>query len=432
LLTTNLLDDDVKRYCEGVRQRINYRSLFLSPAHSVTTQIVIPSLSSATEAIMREGQASELEGPNMDQQRRRLLQMGVASIEEAIFPQRGKTGIFAISPAATSRFLTSIHGDLARLQDDLYAIWDHYITSTAHNHISDIWIAIQELEEFEKQMRGDLQRQVLELLFGYYLIASAIFRDLRKYKMALFCADQGVKIAVSMNNASMYASALSERGYSNARLGMYGTINALGRFELNTAKIRDSVADTQEALKFGSPVVKALVALELSRTMGLLQQSEKERMAAISIGDQAGQWIDQEDAGDIYSQMLLKHSRVNQGRMYLEQAIAYNVIGDSDTAMSKLEDLARLQMEKGIPKNQARRNVWTTIVQAEVHMGRKEFDQAAVLATDALQRCNGIKSVSNISIITDIYSRLLQGSAYNHPTTIELGNALKLISIPQA
>src|SRR5258708_10054859 len=70
-------------------------------------------------------------------------------------------------------------------------------------------------------------------------------------------------------------------------------------------------------------------------------------------------------------------------------------------------------------------NAWATIVQAENAMESRAFDQAAILAGQALHLCHDIRSVSNRVIIMDIYSRLCQGTAHNHPTVTELGETVR-------
>ncbi len=414
LLAANPDDEEIERYGKTMRQHISRRSLFASSLLSAPT----------TSLVSQENyEALSLQGLDMDQQRRQLLQAGALSMEELLIP---RSGTFGVPLIAAPRLLTPIHASLAAFQQDIHLIWHLHFTSSAHDRLNDIWTATRELDVFEKQVRGDLHKQVLDLLYGYYMLAVPILRTLREHQIAYSCANRAVQIAKNTNKLSMHASALYERGYTISSYGRYGSTNTMGRFEQNPIKIRDGIADMQEALKIASSPLKGIIMLELGRALASLQQDKKDITAAIDVGEQARQWIDQQEyADDLYSQMLTERSAFNLGRFYLGQAIIYNITGYHTKSLEMQKKLNMLQEGRGIAKSEIRSNAWASIAQAEAYMGLKEFDQAAILATDALQECKSIQSVNNIIVITDMYSRLLQESASKHTTVQRLGNALK-------
>src|SRR5436305_506149 len=105
--------------------------------------------------------------------------------------------------------------DLVRFQSNLPQLWKLYYNSTALDFIFDIQAAIEEIRALEQQVRGGaLQRLVWDLLFSYYLLAARMAHDLRSYWMANSYQNEALNIARSIDNLSLCALAISDRGFT--------------------------------------------------------------------------------------------------------------------------------------------------------------------------------------------------------------------------
>jgi len=325
----------------------------------------------------------------------------------------------------------ALYVDLIRFQSNLPHFWQFYYASTALDFIFDIQATIEELRILEQQVsRGGLQQLVWDLLFSYYLLAARIAHDLRSYGMATNYQNEALNIAKSIDNLSLWALALSERGFTQLVWGSFGETDTLGAFQAHPKRIIDAVADLEGAIPYAQPQLKGLITLDLSRAMGMMKRSETDITRVLSTVEQAEQWIGQEQrSDDLYARICLPSPHLQHWRLYLGQAVTFNVVGHPAKAVAALQAIKQLAPGEGLPANEIRRNAWAMIIEAEAHMGLQSFDQAATLASTALRSCQDIQSLSNIAIIRDIYSRLRQGSASNHVAVIELGKTLATSAI---
>ena len=158
----------------------------------------------------------------------------------------------------------------------------------------------------------------------------------------------------------------------------------------------------------------------------MMKRSKTDISRVLSTVEGAEQWVDQEHkSDDLYARIYRPGQNFQRWRLYLGQAVTFNIVGHPNKAVAALQAIKQLEAGNGLPANEIRRNAWAMIVEAEAYMSLKSFDQAASLAAEALRACQDIQSLSNIAIIRDIYSRLRQGSASDHAAVIELGKTLK-------
>jgi hypothetical protein len=63
---------------------------------------------------------------------------------------------------------------------------------------------------------------VQEILLGYQILATHIIRDQRRFKRAYYHANETVRIAKSMDDRDLMATALDTRGWTRLEWGMSG------------------------------------------------------------------------------------------------------------------------------------------------------------------------------------------------------------------
>jgi hypothetical protein len=360
--------------------------------------------------------------------RRRII-VGLLAIPPELFGLAALGGTYSPQQkrnAMPSLMLKRASVDLAKYQREYRTIWQLHVMGNAYHCLQTLRTTIQELELLEREVSGDLQRQVQEYLLGYLLLAAQISRDQRGYRAAYGYANKAVKVAESRNIVSMLAPALCERGFTSLVWGQFGEVDYTGAFKPDPHKIAQSVPDLEETIQYAHPQLKGIAALSLGRARGIVKRSGTDITLALRQAEQAEQWLGHDDFDSLYvQQMVLARSVLNRGRILLGQAVIFNAVGSPGNVDETIETLRNLKGDNGISNSHTRRNAWVDIVRAEAHMGLKKFDQAACYAMDALKVCWDIQSKTNIVIIGDIYSRLLASSFSNHPEMKDLGAMLR-------
>jgi hypothetical protein len=357
-----------------------------------------------------------------------LWLFGLVTVEEVILKQRQIT---APSPVKKHTI------DLLPYEENVRTFWRFHYTSNAQNELYAITKTISELELYEQQVRGNLQKHIRELLYSYYALAGNITRDQNNYLQAFTYTNNAVRVAKSLQQDAinetqrkeihrLVATAQYERGYIRLGWGLYGKQDARGSFHLDQAHIQAAIADFEEASKYASPSLKGSVLQELSRAQGFRRRRGMDSTLAQKTVEAAGNWIGIVSTKDDPYVQIVQDGRLGgltEGAHHLGRAVTFNAVGRPDMAKQALDDLEELTTGR-IPRDQIRNNTWVDIVWAQAALGLKDFDMATVKATNALLACQDINSVVNIAIIQNMYAQLLQTSYKEKQEVKNLGKLL--------
>lgn len=327
--------------------------------------------------------------------------------------------------------------DVESYEETARTFWRFHHTSTAQHEWYTISKTIKELEAYEQQFRGDLQRSTRELLYSYYLLAARIVsEDQGDDATSYMYANDAVRVAKSIQKDAQNPAKQIEMGWlvaraqysrGNARLyhGLYETRNKQDLLVVDYAQIQDAIADFEEAEKQAAPGLKGNLYTQLARAQGFVRRSSTDITLAQHTIESAGNWIKVVSAEDSYVQNLLdgRPGGLTTGTHLLWTAITLDALGRSDEAIKKIEELENLKAGR-IPSDYTRDNAWFNIVWAQAAFHQKDFYTATMKAKDAYFACRDIRSFGNIVIIQDIYRQLLTTSYKNEQQVKALGQLL--------
>lgn len=329
--------------------------------------------------------------------------------------------------------------DITPFQANNSTLWQLHTTSNAYGAMVQLESDIRALESYEQQTQGDLQYSVQEMLFSNHILATHIVRDQRQFREAYVHANEAVRIAKSMNDNDLLATALFSRGWTRLEWGSFSFgPSEQNVFQLQIERIDDSIRDFQRALdlfpgKAGKehmhPQLQGILTMELKRAQALQASTRRERIPNeifVTI-DNIAETVDKQHIEDRYTRVLMKGDRVswNQASYMCTRATVLNAAGFPGSALRELSILEKLT-EKTYSRDETRRFAWLDILKANMYFGMGEFGPAADVTRQALLTCQDIRAKTNIAIVTDIYGRLLKTSHKASKNVEEIGELLRL------
>ncbi len=323
--------------------------------------------------------------------------------------------------------------DTTTYHNNVRTIWQLHDTGNAQGKLGQLYADIRALETHEQQAQGALRSHIQEILLGDQLLATHIVRDQRQFKRAYAHANEAVRVAKSMQDSDLIATALFTRGWTCLEWGLFGTMQQ-GVFQIQQDKIRAAIDDFGATLKvFPSqdgmhPQLRGCLSMYMARAQAALALSRGERIPAslLLALDTVADTVGKQNIDDVYTRALVTGTRKSwhQAGYLNTRAAAFNTAGLPGQALKELNALESL-MEKTYRKDDTRQFAWLDILRANIYMGLGEFGEATARARQALLACQDINSITNIAIISDIHGRLLTSSYKTASDVQELGAILR-------
>jgi tetratricopeptide (TPR) repeat protein len=326
--------------------------------------------------------------------------------------------------------------DITTYQQHIRTIWQLHEASNAQGSLEQVEADIHDLESFEHQTLGDLRYQVQELLLSNYILATHIVRDQRQFRRAYTHANRAVRVARSMQETDLIATALFTRGWTRLEWALFGMLEH-GVFqvqqELLEAAIRDfqrarDLFPTQHGKESMHPQLLGNLIMYLSRAQLALATSKGERVptSVLLAIDDVADTVDKQPIDDPYTRVLVRGQRVSwhKASYLISRASTFSIAGLPGRAMNELNAYEKLK-EQMYNRDETRRSAWFDILRANVYMGLEEFGTATTCIKQALLTCQDINSLTNVAIITDIYGRLLKSRHKASRGVQELGDILR-------
>lgn len=332
--------------------------------------------------------------------------------------------------------LQSVIVDTSRFQNSIRALWQMHDTGNAQHVIVQIINDIRDLEHFEQQSQGDLRYHVQELLFGYHLLTTHVVRDQRQFSFSYYHANEAVRVARSMKDSDLLATALFTRGWTCLEWGLFGTIQQ-GVFQVQQDKLSAAIHDFSKAKKLFPaqdgktsmhPQLLGRLTTYMIRAQVALAVSKGERVSATLLlaPDDVATIVGKETIDDLYVRVLVTGTRsgMHQAAYLTNRSTIFTTAGLAGNALQELNTSEKLT-KNTYRRDETRQFTWLDILKANVYMGLGEFDIATDYAKRALLACQDIKSVTNIAIITDIHGRLVNSSYRSSGNVQDLGDILR-------
>jgi tetratricopeptide (TPR) repeat protein len=289
---------------------------------------------------------------------------------------------------------------------DLYWRIDH--TSTAQHFLAEIEAIIAQMRAEAKVSSPQTQKQLFELLCGYYNLASIIYDDQLKYDKAYAYAHDAVVLSSNIQNNKLLAMSLYQRGFIRQVQAEQGTSTFM-------PYLQEALNDYNAAIPISTPKVEAALQMDLALVYALMKRSA----AADNALTRAGALLDR---GGLDEGTFIDHfADSNQGRYRLGQAVVF-------TTLKRFDDASDLiyEAKEGINPTQTRRLAWADIVEAQIYFGQRNYPLAASTSLQALKVAKALNSQYNIRLIQHLYSELLKTKYANAQPVRELGSTLIL------
>jgi tetratricopeptide (TPR) repeat protein len=335
--------------------------------------------------------------------------LGLATLEQ-ILPKLAEkpTTARVVAPAILK---PHSHISLEGYKDQIRTFWTLNETSQAHSVLSNALASVQQLEDLEKQSAGDLQVYVRELLYGYYRLASRVYRDMVDSPNAYRSANLAVRVARNLNRNDLLATALYNRGVVRMAWGRNGDkVVTQGIIEPNRERFTEALRDFQQALPLAHPKLQGLLLLWISRVQGLLCRSVTDITLALNNLEQAGKFIGKEEtSSDFYTNVLQQGvaGGIDEEEYILCRALTLNNVGLPEQAIEAFESLEKLDAKKRRGKDQTRHHAWLEAVEAQAYLQMKEYPLATTKATSSFLVLKDINSLNNITYVQSITESLL-------------------------
>jgi transcriptional regulator with XRE-family HTH domain len=359
---------------------------------------------------------------------------GLAALEDITLEPQPQTAPVRTT-GQTKLVRTAI--DTSPYQNNVRTLWQLHDTGHAQDKLGQLYADICDLESFEQQAQGDLRYHVQEILLGYQILATHIVRDQRHFKRAYYHANETVRVAKSMDDRDLIATALFTRGWTRLEWGLYGVMKQ-GIFQVQSDKLHEAIHDFEEAKKIFPfqderqgmhPQLLGRLTTYMNRAEAALALSKKDRVSASKlialddVADTAGR----QNINDPYMRVILTGTRsgLHQAAYLSNRSAVFMAAGLPGKALKELNSLEALT-ENTYRKDETRQITWLDILKANIYIGLEEFNLATKLARQALLACQDINSITNTAIITDIYGRLLRTRYGASSDVKELGEILRI------
>ncbi len=293
-------------------------------------------------------------------------------------------------------------GIFTRYDKSLALYWSGYYASTIHAPLQAISDAIRDLRSALFDARGNQKLQGQKLLCRYYQLGCTIARDQCNYRVAFAYANQAVKLARSLGDHELIASAFMRRGFIS--------------FEQN--EVEAAVLDLDAALpsaRLARASLKGLAFQVAGHFHTHTAYTDADRDQALRLMDEAasiarsGPFEDDEN-----------FVRFNAGWYHAERAEALIALKKPKNALKTL-DLA----EEGIDSDQPRRHSHISIFRAKAHICKCDFADATDIAISALGGAKAVQSNIQVTRVLALYKQLKRSPYGNSPAVTRLGLMLR-------
>ena len=215
--------------------------------------------------------------------------------------------------------------------------------------------------------------------------------------------------------------------------GIFGFVKQ-ERLQIDRGKVSSAILDFQDILSQVNkqhislhPQLQGLTMLQLSRAQSIFKRiaPDSKTSHVLTLADQAEDTVGRNPIDDPQMRMLLTGtlSGLHAGGYHLIKAGIFNEIGFPGKAIAELNQLKRLT-EQTYGQDETRNQAWSDIALSEAYLGLREYDEAVLKAKEALVACYHINSRQNVTLITDIYQRVLRSSYGKSEDVRELGDML--------
>ena len=158
-----------------------------------------------------------------------------------------------------------------------------------------------------------------EILLGDQLLTTHIVRDQRQFSQAYQHANEAVRVAKSMNDSDLLATALFTRGWTRLEWGLFGTMQD-GVFQMQQDKVSAAIRDFDDAIKvFPSsdgkdsmhPQLQGCLMMYRCRAQAALALSEGKHISAslLLMLDDVADTVGQQNIDDVYVRALVTGTR---------------------------------------------------------------------------------------------------------------------------
>lgn len=359
---------------------------------------------------------------------------GLASLEDIVVqPQKEEVKPLASPAIVQQETLQKVSTDITRYEKNIRLALQLHRTSNAQGILQDINANISDLVHLESRARGDFLYQVRELLVSNTLLATKIVKDQGQFALASMYANHAVDVAKNLDDDELIATAKYTRGCAQLEWGIFGFVKQ-GSLRIDQGKVRSALLDFQDILTQIKkqhvalhPQLQGLTMLQLSRAEGVFKRIVPDSKTAhvLSLADQVEDMVGRNPIDDPQMRMLLTGtlSGLHLGGYHLIKAGIFNEVGFPGKAIAELKQLKRLT-EQTYGQDETRNQAWSDITLSEAYLGLKEYDEAVMKAKEALVACYHINSRQNVTLITDIYQRVLRSSYGKSEDVRELGDML--------
>lgn len=330
--------------------------------------------------------------------------------------------------------LTSTHIDLERHQKDAQLFWKLHYAQTAYDVLPDLKEAIGTLGSLQQTAKGELRRNVSEILTSYYRLAATLERDRGNFEQAYLFANESVRCAKIMGDdpyvRHLVAASQYTRGVVSLAWGAFGNQIKQGRVLLSKEKLDAAFIDFERALPQASPSLKGILYCEMARARALSRSTPTDETITLKMIEQAEPFVDVQSHDDFYTQTML-HGDV-QGldtrRLLLGRAKIFLALQRPEKAIDELDDLELLK-PGGM---HTRRRAWTHIFYAQAAFDLGEYHTATEQAISAFYECQEVHATAHLGRLNELY-RTLHLSPYSKQTEVkQLGKLLAGVFPPQS
>src|SRR5260370_2834504 len=316
--------------------------------------------------------------------------LGLASLEDAIIIRPQQESLSPVQSATVQKSTAQkVSTDITRYEKNIRIALDLHRTSNAQNVLQDVHTDIRDLECIEGQAKGDFLYRVRELLVSNDFLATKIVKDQGQFALAYVYANNAVRVAKSLGDEELLASAKYTRGCTKLEWGLFGLVSQR-RFQIDRGKMKDATRDFQDILQNINmrqdsihPQLQGFTMLQLSRAQSVLQQTLHDAASAntLVLADQAADMVGRDTIDDPYTRILVTVtvSGLHAGGSPLIKAGIFNAAGLPGKAMTELHDLKKLTV-RNYGQDETRNQAWSDIVLAEAFVGLKRYSDAITKA----------------------------------------------------
>jgi tetratricopeptide (TPR) repeat protein len=326
------------------------------------------------------------------------LLLGLASVESFLRPAEALNA-GTKSPVVSSAIRLAVdEKTIAQYQSQLSWFWSLHYTSSASGVMSQVKTDILHLQALIACTNGKEQEKLVEQLCGFYELAARVESDRNNSESALNFLNAAIELAQPLNNVELYGRLLYKRG-----LVLY-----------ETRRFPEALTDLEEANqltpKLTSPLAGS-VLLELGLVKSYLVQptSLTDRGMVLEFFNQAERYtrLSQTDEG--------MGIRYDSGRYLTARSEGLILLRRFEEAEETL-DLAQEETSPDL----TRRQLFIDLQRVKLHVQKKEYPVATVLAYECVGKAKAVASLYSIKSLEEITSSLFESSYGRSDDAVEL------------